>query len=387
MTLVPAMAETAAHVTMLQRTPTWIAALPAIDKISLFLKRFLPESAVYKQARARNVLVQRLMYALSRRRPELSRKLMLAGVRKHLGKDADLSAFTPDYNPWDQRLCVVPDGDLFDDRAQRPASVVTDTIETFTRGRHPAHVRPRAARRRGRHRDRTESAAVRRRGNRRGRRARRRARPRHLQGRPARTRPERRDDLRLHQRVLDAQGRHRQRVRVPAAQPHDRARLHARRRAAPPRASTPAAAFSARSTPATCAAATRALPRQGTSAPWQVTNNYLQRPAPAPRGRRGGRGARSSAEPQERRWQTVPFCPDPPGATGATSRLVAEFSQDHLKCPPGRPIPRVSPTPTPHSVTRAMYPIDRTTCTPPQSPHCDYCAFPHPAGDPDEQFG
>ncbi len=72
------------------------------------------------------------MYALSRRRPEFSRKLMLAGVRKHLGEDADLSAFTPSYYPWDQRLCVVPDGDLFDVVRCGRADVVTDTIETFT---------------------------------------------------------------------------------------------------------------------------------------------------------------------------------------------------------------------------------------------------------------
>jgi cation diffusion facilitator CzcD-associated flavoprotein CzcO len=131
-TIVPAMAEAAAHVTMLQRSPTYIVSLPAVDKISLFLQRFLPAQAVYRQARTRNVLIQRLMYALSRRRPEFSRKLMLAGVRRHLGPDADLTDFTPSYFPWDQRLCVVPDGDLFATVRSGRADLVTDTIDTFT---------------------------------------------------------------------------------------------------------------------------------------------------------------------------------------------------------------------------------------------------------------
>jgi cation diffusion facilitator CzcD-associated flavoprotein CzcO len=131
-TIVPAMAERAAHVTMLQRSPTYIVSLPAVDKISLALRRVFPESWVYRFSRGRNIALQRAMYGFARRRPELMRKLVLAGARKHLGDDADLSHFTPTYNPWDQRLCVVPDGDLFAAIRSGAAEVVTDMIETFT---------------------------------------------------------------------------------------------------------------------------------------------------------------------------------------------------------------------------------------------------------------
>ncbi|HEY2296173.1 MAG TPA: NAD(P)/FAD-dependent oxidoreductase [Jatrophihabitans sp.] len=131
-TLVPAMAETAAHVTMLQRSPSYILALPAFDKISYLLKKVLPDTTVYRMARGRNILLQRAMYAVARRRPDFVRKVVLAGARRQLGPGADLSAFQPKYNPWDQRLCIVPDGDLFASIRQGRADVITDTIETFT---------------------------------------------------------------------------------------------------------------------------------------------------------------------------------------------------------------------------------------------------------------
>jgi cation diffusion facilitator CzcD-associated flavoprotein CzcO len=131
-TLVPALAERAAHVTMLQRSPSYIVALPAYDKMAEQFRRVLPELAVYRLARGRNIAIQRAMYAFSRWRPDLMRKLVLAGARKHLGADADLRHFDPKYDPWDQRLCVVPDGDLFASLRSGNAEIVTDTIETFT---------------------------------------------------------------------------------------------------------------------------------------------------------------------------------------------------------------------------------------------------------------
>jgi monooxygenase len=131
-TLVPAMAETAAHVTMLQRSPSYVVSLPALDKISLAMKKVLPEGLVYRLARGRNIAIQRGMYAFARRRPNLMRKLVLSGARRKLGPGADLSHFTPKYDPWDQRLCVVPDGDLFTSIREGRAEVVTDTIDTIT---------------------------------------------------------------------------------------------------------------------------------------------------------------------------------------------------------------------------------------------------------------
>ena len=131
-TLVPAMAEQAAHVTMLQRSPTYVMSLPAEDKISVALRRVLPDSVVWRMARRRNVLLQRTLYKLSRSRPDAVRKLMLKGVERQLAGAGDLADFTPRYDPWDQRLCVVPDGDLFRVIRAGKADVVTDRIETFT---------------------------------------------------------------------------------------------------------------------------------------------------------------------------------------------------------------------------------------------------------------
>ncbi len=131
-TLVPAMAPDAAHVTMLQRTPSYVVALPAEDKISAVLKKVLPEAVVYRLARVRNIALQRGLYAFARSFPEPTRRLFRAGVRHFLGRDADLSAFAPAYGPWEQRLCVVPDGDLFKAIRSGQADVVTDRIDTFT---------------------------------------------------------------------------------------------------------------------------------------------------------------------------------------------------------------------------------------------------------------
>jgi monooxygenase len=132
-TLVPAMAKEAAHVTMLQRSPTYIASLPADDPIATRLRRRLPERAAYALVRWKNVLLQTGFYQLSRRRPETIKRWIRKGVERSLppGYDVD-KHFKPKYNPWDQRMCMVPDGDLFRAIRDGGASVVTDRIATFT---------------------------------------------------------------------------------------------------------------------------------------------------------------------------------------------------------------------------------------------------------------
>jgi monooxygenase len=132
-TIVPEMAKTAAHVTMLQRSPTYVISMPAEDFIANGLRRVLPLKLAYLLTRWKNVLFGMLFFQLSRRRPELIKKLILNGVRKGLGPDYDVGThFTPRYNPWDQRLCLVPNGDLFEAIKAGSVDVVTDQIETFT---------------------------------------------------------------------------------------------------------------------------------------------------------------------------------------------------------------------------------------------------------------
>jgi monooxygenase len=132
-TLVPAMAAEAEHVTMLQRSPTYVVTLPAEDPIANVLRRWLPAKAAYAMVRWKNVLLTMGSFKLSRRRPELMKKIIRRGLLKHLpaGYEVDLH-FKPLYNPWEQRLCLVPDSDLFEVLSDGRASVVTDAIETFT---------------------------------------------------------------------------------------------------------------------------------------------------------------------------------------------------------------------------------------------------------------
>jgi cation diffusion facilitator CzcD-associated flavoprotein CzcO len=131
-TLVPAMAEDAAHVTMLQRSPTYIMSLPVRDTISEKLRRVLPDDVVFRLARRRNITIQRAMYRLSRSRPGVVRNILLKGAARQLHGRSDMKHFTPDYDPWDQRLCVVPDGDLFRVIRHGRADIVTDRINRFT---------------------------------------------------------------------------------------------------------------------------------------------------------------------------------------------------------------------------------------------------------------
>jgi cation diffusion facilitator CzcD-associated flavoprotein CzcO len=132
-TLVPAMAETAEHVTMLQRSPTYIAARPAGDFVANFLRDKLPPKTAYSIVRWKNVLITMASYQVSKRKPELMKGLVRKGLEKELPAGYDIDThFTPPYEPWDQRFCIVPEGDLFKAIRDRHASVVTGQIDTFT---------------------------------------------------------------------------------------------------------------------------------------------------------------------------------------------------------------------------------------------------------------
>jgi cation diffusion facilitator CzcD-associated flavoprotein CzcO len=132
-TLVPAMAAEAAHVTMLQRSPTYILSLPSRDRIADALRRRLPARRAYSIIRWKNVLLQQLSYGISRRFPDFARRLIRRGLLRELPPDYEVDThFNPSYDPWDQRLCLVPDGDLFRAVSDGSASIVTDRIETFT---------------------------------------------------------------------------------------------------------------------------------------------------------------------------------------------------------------------------------------------------------------
>ncbi len=132
-TLVPAMAEQAEHVTMLQRSPTYIVSLPAEDPIAKALRRVLPAKASYPIMRWKNVLITMVSFQLSRRRPGFMKRVIRKGLERQLPPDYPIDEhFKPSYDPWDQRLCLVPNGDLFAAIRSGRASVVTDRIETFT---------------------------------------------------------------------------------------------------------------------------------------------------------------------------------------------------------------------------------------------------------------
>jgi monooxygenase len=134
-TLVPAMAERAEHVTMLQRSPSYIISLPAVDPIARLVRRVLPARYAYPLLRWKNVLLQTGFFRLSRRRPELVKRLIRRGVERRVPEGFDVDRhFTPPYDPWDQRMCLVPDGDLFDALGDGSASIVTDRIASFTEG-------------------------------------------------------------------------------------------------------------------------------------------------------------------------------------------------------------------------------------------------------------
>ncbi|MCC2636928.1 MAG: FAD-containing monooxygenase EthA [Moraxellaceae bacterium] len=130
-TLVPAMTDKAALVTMLQRSPTYVLSVPLIDPMVQSMRKFLPEKAVYRLTRARNVGITLGLYKFSRAKPQAMRRFVLSQIKRKLGPDYDMKHFTPSYNPWDERLCAVPNGDMFKAIRKGKAAVVTDHIERF----------------------------------------------------------------------------------------------------------------------------------------------------------------------------------------------------------------------------------------------------------------
>jgi monooxygenase len=132
-TLVPELAKKAAHVTMLQRSPTYVVARPSEDVWAIRLRKYLPAKLAYSMTRWKRVLLGMYIFNMCRTKPEKIKQLLLGGVRMALGPDYDIKKhFTPRYNPWDQRLCLVPDGDFFEAIKGGRASVATDQIDTFT---------------------------------------------------------------------------------------------------------------------------------------------------------------------------------------------------------------------------------------------------------------
>ncbi len=132
MTLVPSMADKAEHVTMVQRRSTWVASRPAEDVLANRLRKYLPEKLAYAITRFKNVTGQQMIYGQSRTNPDRVRKELLGLAKQELPSDYVDEHFTPDYNPWDERLCLIPDSDLFNAINKGDVSIVTNTIEGFT---------------------------------------------------------------------------------------------------------------------------------------------------------------------------------------------------------------------------------------------------------------
>ncbi|HWZ43341.1 MAG TPA: NAD(P)/FAD-dependent oxidoreductase [Candidatus Saccharimonadales bacterium] len=132
-TLVPAMAKTASHVTMLQRSPTYIVSAPEQDRIANWLRRLLPAMWAYRLGRWKNITLMTYFYQFAQLFPKLAKRGILKKVQEELGTDFDVEThFTPRYKPWEQRMCLIPDADMFETIKAERASVVTDQIETFT---------------------------------------------------------------------------------------------------------------------------------------------------------------------------------------------------------------------------------------------------------------
>ena len=133
MTLVPAMAEKAKSVTMVQRSPTYVVSMPDEDRIANTLRKILPDSWAYSLTRYKNTKLQQIMYKRMRSQPEKMKRYLVGLVKKALGSDHDVDThFTPSYNPWDQRMCLIPNGDLFRSIKSGKTAVVTERIERFT---------------------------------------------------------------------------------------------------------------------------------------------------------------------------------------------------------------------------------------------------------------
>lgn len=133
-TIVPSMAREAAHVTMLQRTPTWMFSRPAKDALANFLRKILPEKLAYRLTRFKNIKMQDFSFKLARDNPQKVKDALYKKIEEALGPDYDKATFTPPYNPWEQRLCLVPDQDLFTAMKAGRADVVTGQIARFEKG-------------------------------------------------------------------------------------------------------------------------------------------------------------------------------------------------------------------------------------------------------------
>jgi cation diffusion facilitator CzcD-associated flavoprotein CzcO len=132
-TLVPELARQAAHVTMLQRSPSYVMALPSHDAIAAVLRRWLPRGLAHGLVRWKNILAARWLYRVARRRPDAVRRFLLKAAQRQLGPAFDVGKhLNPSYQPWDQRLCIAPDADLFKAIRSGKADIVTDTIDAFT---------------------------------------------------------------------------------------------------------------------------------------------------------------------------------------------------------------------------------------------------------------
>jgi cation diffusion facilitator CzcD-associated flavoprotein CzcO len=133
-TIVPSMAEKAAKVTMLQRTPTWMFSRPAKDALANFLRKILPAKTAYRITRWKNIKMQDFSFKMARNKPEKVKDGLHKRIRKTMGEDYNLAPFTPPYNPWEQRLCLVPDDDLFAALKSGKADVITGHIKAFEKG-------------------------------------------------------------------------------------------------------------------------------------------------------------------------------------------------------------------------------------------------------------
>ena len=131
-TLVPALAEQGAQVTILQRSPSYVVSRPLVDGVAQRLQRWLPLSLAYHLTRWKNVLLGQYFYRLARNKPQRVRAYLLHLLQRQLGSAVDIKHFSPSYNPWDQRVCAVPDGDLFHMLRAGQIDIATDTIDHFT---------------------------------------------------------------------------------------------------------------------------------------------------------------------------------------------------------------------------------------------------------------
>lgn len=131
-TLIPSMADDVSHITMLQRSPTYITTLPDVDKVGQLMRKVLPAKLAHRAIRRKNAMVAIGFYLFCRKFPKLATKVLLGRAKSQLPDGTDMANFTPRYKPWDQRLCIVPNGDLFRSIRKGQASIVTDTIAAFT---------------------------------------------------------------------------------------------------------------------------------------------------------------------------------------------------------------------------------------------------------------